>query len=100
MLYGKIWGDLAAIGAKGKYFPVTTQLTNYMYHGWIRPDKFPISLSQRCADWDDAYNKICQHPSLRNKRLRLALYQSQFFLETYQQRGIRMAREYEEEQEL
>lgn len=97
VLYDKIWSDLAAIGAKEKFFPVKTKLTNYMYHGWIRPDKFTPPIPQRCADWNDAYTVMCRNPSLRNKRLRLALYHSQFFLEIYQQRGIRMAREQEEE---
>lgn len=95
MIYGKIWSDLASIGAKAQYFPVKSKLGDYMYHGWLRPDQFPTPKPQKCTDWDDAYRELQRHPELRNKRLRLALYHSQHFLETYQQRGIRIARDQE-----
>jgi hypothetical protein len=95
VIYGKIWSDLASIGARAQSFPVRSKLGNYMYHGWLRPDQFPSPKPQRCTDWDDAYRDLQQYPQLRNKRLRLALYHSQHFLETYQQRGIRIARDQE-----
>ncbi|MBO3464463.1 hypothetical protein [Aetokthonos hydrillicola] len=96
VVYGKIWSDLASIGARQVHFPSASKLGNYMYHGWLRPDLFPTPKPQRCADWTDAYRELQQHPSLRNKRLRLALYHSQHFLETYQQRGIRVAKDQEQ----
>lgn len=95
MVYGKIWNDLASIGAHARSFPVRSNLGDYMYHGWLRPDKFPNPKPQRCADWSDAFRDLQKYPELRNKRVRLALFQSQYFLETYQQRGIRFAREQE-----
>jgi hypothetical protein len=94
-VYGKIWNDLASIGAYSRHFPVESTLGDYMYHGWLRPDKFPSPKPQRCMDWDDAYRELQRYAPIRNKRLRLALYHSQHFLETYQQRGIRAAREQE-----
>ncbi|WP_287019562.1 hypothetical protein [Herbaspirillum sp.] len=95
VVYGKIWSDLASIGAHASRFPVSSKLGDYMYHGWLRPDHFPSPKAQRCIDWDDAYREIQQYPTLRNKRIRLALYHSQHFLETYQQRGLRLALEQE-----
>lgn len=95
VVYGKIWNDLASIGAHARSFPVRSSLGDYMYHGWLRPDKFPDPKPQRCADWSTAYRDLQTYPALRNKRVRLALFQSQYFLETYQQRGIRFAREQE-----
>lgn len=95
VVYGKIWSDLASIGAHSNRFPISSKLGNYMYHGWLRPDKFPSPKPQKCIDWEDAYRELKSYPPLRNKKIRLALYHSQFFLETYQQRGIRFAREQE-----
>lgn len=94
-VYGQIWSALAGTGSHSQYFPVSSKLGNYMYHGWIRPDHFPSSKPQRCLDWDEAYRELKGDPGLRNKKLRLALYHSQHFLEIYQQRGIRIARNQE-----
>lgn len=96
VVYGKIWSDLASIGAHAAIFPDKSKLGRYMYHGWLRPDQFPSPKPQRCTDWEDAFRELQQYTPLRNKRLRLALYHSQHFLETYQQRGIRAAREQEQ----
>ena len=96
VVYGKIWSDLASIGAQAPVFPDRSKLGRYMYHGWLRPDQFPSPKPQKCTDWDDAYRELQHYPQLRNKRVRLALYHSQHFLETYQQRGIRLAREQEQ----
>lgn len=96
VVYGKIWTDLASIGARAQTFPDKSKLGRYMYHGWLRPDQFPSPKPQRCADWEDAYRELMQYAPLRNKPVRLALYHSQHFLETYQQRGIRVAREQEQ----
>lgn len=95
-VYGKIWSDLASIGAHASTFPVQSKLSRYMYHGWLRPDQFPSPKPQRCTDWEDAHRDLQRYTPLRNKPVRLALYHSQHFLETYQQRGIRVAREQEQ----
>lgn len=95
VIYGKMWSELASVGARAPYFPNNSKLGRYMYHGWLRPDQFPLPKPQRCTDWEEAYSELQQHKLFRNKRLRLALYHSQYFLETYQQRGVRLAREQE-----
>lgn len=96
VVYGKIWSDLANIGARAAAFPNDSKLGRYMYHGWLRPDKFPSPKPQTCRDWDEAHRELQQYPPLRNKRVRLALYHSQHFLEIYQQRGVRVARAQEQ----
>lgn len=96
VVYGKIWSNLASTGAHATTFPNDSKLGRYMYHGWLRPDQFPAPKPQRCTDWDDAYRELQQYPLLRNKRVRMALYHSQHFLEIYQQRGVRVAREQEQ----
>ena len=96
VVYGKIWSDLANIGARATAFPNDSRLGRYMYHGWLRPDQFPSPKPQTCRDWDEAYRELQQYPPLRNKRVRLALYHSQHFLEIYQQRGVRAARAQEQ----
>ncbi len=95
-VYSKIWADLASTGAHTQYFPTSSKLSRYMYHGWLRPDHFPYPKPQRCTDWDDAFRELKNYAPLRNKQLRLALYHSQHFLEVYQQRGIRVAKEQEQ----
>lgn len=95
VVYGKIWSDLASIGARAAFFPDQSKLGRYMFHGWLRPDQFPSPKPQKCKDWDEVYKELQRFKPLMNKKLRLALYHSQHFLETYQQRGVRLAREQE-----
>lgn len=95
-LYGKIWQDLSRYGAEQNRFPWRDDVGVYMFHGWIRPDKFPRVQLQRCSDWDRVVNEVSRSAHFRFKRLRCAIYHSKWFLELYQQRGVRLAQEVEQ----
>lgn len=88
-LYGKLWVELARYGACQDHFPWrTADLADYMLHGWIRPDKFPVNGPQRCKDWKDLVSEVGRSEHFRYKKLRCALYHSKAFLNHYQQRGV------------
>ncbi len=91
VLYGRLWQGLAHFGANQPSFPWRSDLGMYMFHGWIRPDKFPAPLPKECSDWRDLVNRVSTSSHFRYQRLRCALYHSKFFLDQYQARGVRDA---------
>jgi len=96
VLYGRIWQDLARYGANQQRFPWRTKdLADYMLHGWIRPDKFPVAAPQRCNDWKAVVNTVGGSKHFRYKRLRCGIYHSRYFLKIYQQRGVLAAQQSE-----
>lgn len=95
MLFLKIWQDLARFGASQYPFPWRSDLSAYMLHGWIRPDKFPAAAPQRCTDWKELINEVSQSSHFRYKNLRCGIYHSTYFLKIYQQRGVIAARQAE-----
>jgi hypothetical protein len=91
-LYGRLWSGLARHGAAKRDFPWRIgDLSDYMLHGWIRPDKFPADPPQEVKDWETAISDIQKEKLFRYLKPRFALYQSRFFLKTYQMRGVRDA---------
>lgn len=98
VLYMRIWQDLARFGARQFSFPWRIELAAYMLNGWIRPDKFPPEAPQRCSDWRTMVHKVSRMEPFRYKRLRCGLYQSRYFLQLYQQRGVLAAQQAESNQ--
>lgn len=88
VIYGKIWQDLARYGSKQTKFPWRNDLAAHMFHGWLRPDKFPLHGLVRCDDWRRALAEVGRTDAFRYKKLRCGLYQSFNFLKLYQLRGI------------
>lgn len=93
--YGKLWYELAHRGSEQLKFPNESRLGDYMFHGWIRPDKFPNPPTSRCLDWNNVLHILQGSSHFRYKKLRLALFHSKAFLNSYQQRGVRLAQETE-----
>lgn len=87
-LYGKIWSGLARHGANQRYFPWESKLGTYMYHGWIRPDKFPEPPPQQCLDWRKFMYQMNSSKYFQYRKLRCAIYHSIYFLNLYQTRGV------------
>ena len=90
-LYTSIWRDLARTGANQPAFPWSISLAPYMLNGWIRPDKFPPQMPQRCTDWTSLIQRVGRMEPFRYKRLRCGLFHSDHFLDLYQQRGVSLA---------
>jgi hypothetical protein len=95
VLYGKMWQDLARFAANQNFFPWRSDLSAYMFHGWLRPDKFPVAAPQRCIDWKELINEVSRTEHFRYKKLRCGIYQSRYFLKIYQQRGVIRAQQAE-----
>jgi len=88
-LYGMLWKGIAHYGAAQDTFPWRTEsLGDYMLHGWIRPDKIPVPPPPGCQAWFDLMSTLNSSEFFRFKKLRCGIYQSKFFLELYQRRGL------------
>lgn len=89
VLYGRIWQDLARYGCNQTRFPWRPKdLGDYMLHGWIRPDKFPVAAPKRCNDWKDLFHEARRSKHFMYKNLRCGIYHSKYFLKIYQMRGV------------
>ena len=88
VLYGKIWLELAQFGANQHSFPWRSDLSAYMLHGWLRPDKFPFRAPKRCMDWKELINEMSRSKHFRYKNLRCGIFHSRTFLKIYQLRGV------------
>ncbi len=91
-IYGKIWSSLAAHGAVQSNFPWLNDMSNHMFHGWLRPDKFRLISLQACEDWRNAIYESQRSKFFRIHKLRCGLYQSKSFLGYYQKRGFNIAK--------
>ena len=91
VVYMKLWHDLAKSGASAAHFPWRGELSAYMLHGWLRPDKFPTGGPPRCSDWRDLVNHIQRTEDFRYKKLRCGIFHSRYYLKIYQQRGVQAA---------
>lgn len=91
ILYGKIWHDLARFGANQHAFPWRSDLSAYMLHGWLRPDKFPSAAPQKCLDWKEVMNEASRSVHFRYRKLSCGIFHSRYFLKIYQQRGVIVA---------
>lgn len=94
-LYGQLWKEIAHFGANQPKFPWKSALGDYMLHGWIRPDKFPLTTPQKCLDWKTLVQNVSRSHHFRYKKLRCAIYHSRYFLNLYQQRGVTIAQQAE-----
>ena len=91
-LYAKLWAGLALFGANKQKFPWRSKLSDYMFHGWIRPDKFPFeNPPQVCKDWTRLRDELNRSAHFSHAPLRCAIFQSPYFLSLYQQRSVRDA---------
>ena len=94
-LYGRLWHDIARFGANQHAFPWRSDLSAYMLHGWIRPDKFPSPAPRKCTDWKELIYDVSRSTHFRYKKLRCGIFHSRYFLKIYQQRGVTAAQQAE-----
>lgn len=88
-LYGTLWSRIAKHGTNQLRFPWRSgDLSDYMLHGWIRPDKFPRPLPPWSSEWFDFMSAINSSEHFRFKKLSCALYHSKSFLNMYQLRCV------------
>ena len=88
-LFDEYWNQVYNFKEKNPYWN-EDDFVEYLFQGWIRPDKFPQSkLFPLRKDWWDFFQSITSSGRFGNYNIRGGLYQSYFFLENYQKICIR-----------
>ena len=83
-LFDEYWNHVFGFKKKNPYWN-ENEFVNYLFQGWIRPDKLPPSKSFSLRkDWWDFFQSMTSSGRYGNYNIRGGLYQSYFFLENYQ----------------
>ena len=84
-LFTSVWKDVHRYFEQGGYWENKRQFTNYLFRGWIRPDKLPPDQNFPLARaWWSFFNALSASRQFSNIRVTGAIYQSWHFLESYQ----------------
>lgn len=94
-LFDGIWKDVFAYKTSVGYWPAETEFKDYLFRGWIRPDKLPPSSSFELGDrWWDFFRRLTSSGKYGRFKITAGLYKEHSFLESYQ--GICVAQCQEE----
>jgi len=88
-IFEKVWKEAHEYRYSGAYWPGKSDFFRYVARGWVRPDKLPKSEIFRLGnEWWDFFRLLSKHSAANGYRLNAGLYQSWFFLESYQKAAI------------
>ena len=84
-LFESVWRDVHRYFLQGGYWEGRTEFIKYLFRGWIRPDRLPPDHHFPFArNWWEFFNLLSASRRYSYTRIRGAIYQSWYFLETYQ----------------
>ena len=84
-LFDEIWEAVFSYSLEEGYWSKQEEFTEYLFQGWIRPDKLPRSDTfQVGKDWWDFFQTVTSSGAYGSYKIVGALYKSWFFLENYQ----------------
>lgn len=88
-LFHRIWKAVHSFWEHGGYWERDWEFKNYLFQGWIRPDKLPPARSFELANnWWQFFNKLSSGGKYSMYKIRGALYLDWYFLEAYQLRAV------------
>jgi len=88
-LFDQIWRAVHHFWAQGGYWERSAQFHEYLFQGWIRPDKLPSAKSFELAnEWWEFFNRLSASGKYSVYKIAGALYRDWYFLEEYQLRGV------------
>lgn len=89
-LFSRIWRAVHDYEHHGGYWERCREFKDYLFQGWIRPDKLPPSHSFEFGnDWWEFFNALSSSGDYASVKIRGALYKEWYFLEAYQMRAVR-----------
>lgn len=95
-LFDSIWFEVFKYYDQGERWEGLEDFRNYLFLGWIRPDKLPPSKYFPLAgDWWEFFRRQTATGDFGPYKIRGALYKSMDFLEAYQQRCVKECKIYE-----
>lgn len=85
-LFDRIWAAVFKYWKEGGYWDRHQEFKDYLFRGWIRPDKLPPSrIFSVGEDWWDFFRMITSSGRYGDYKVSAALYKSWYFLESYQE---------------
>lgn len=88
-LFDQIWKAVHYYWDNGGYWERFSDFNEYLFQGWIRPDKLPPARTFELAnDWWQFFNYLSSTGKYSVYKVAGALYRDWYFLEAYQLRGV------------
>ena len=79
-LFDEIWKTVFSYSDEGGYWPEQKEFTEYLFQGWIRPDKLPRSdIFKAGKDWWNFFQGVTNSGVYGDYKIAGALYKSWFF---------------------
>ena len=87
--FDKCWNELFRFENQGGYWEKAAKFKNYLFQGWVRPDKMPPDTKFDFGKhWWEFFNEISASRQFSVSRIRGAIYKNWNFLEAYQCKAI------------
>lgn len=84
-LFLSVWKDVHRYFDQGGYWEKKSEFVSYLFRGWIRPDKLPPDQHFEFSRvWAEFFDALSASRRFSNARVAGAIYQSWYFLESYQ----------------
>lgn len=84
-LFEKTWNEVHCYFESSGWWEKSTDFKNYLFHGWIRPDKFPSDSSfTYCKTWWEFFRELTATEIFGRNQIKAGIYYSMSFLESYQ----------------
>lgn len=87
--FDKCWIELFRFENQGGYWEKAVELKQYLFRGWIRPDKMPPNTKFDFGKrWWEFFNELSVSREYSVSRIRGGIYKNWSFLESYQCKAI------------
>lgn len=84
-LFDKVWQDVFEYNDRNIFPPCSKDFKDYLFKGWIRPDKLPTSNSFSLKkEWFEFFRTLTQTGKYSSYKIAAGLYKNWYFLEGYQ----------------
>jgi hypothetical protein len=95
-LFEEIWYEAFEYWRSGSFWPEIHQFQEYLFRGWIRPDKLPPEKTfQRSRQWWEFFRQLTNSQRFGPYKIGAGLYKSWHFLEAYQTKCVTECRQAE-----
>lgn len=85
-LFDNVWKEVFLYSKNVGYWEKKDSFTQYLFKGWIRPDKLPTSPAFSLSkEWWEFFRGLTSKRVYGDYKIAAGLYKSLFFLESYQE---------------
>lgn len=84
-LFEKVWTEIHGYYESSGWWEKGNEFKDYLFHGWIRPDKFPSAYSfSYSSKWWEFFRCLTESEAFGRYKIKAGIYYSMSFLESYQ----------------